>query len=256
MTRWSYRLFLLPFTALALWGFLTACASYPTPTPIDVRTLKEIPQPDYIYLVTAGDQIKVEIEDDDYKLDTTVLPDGRATFRYVGELEVMGLTLGQTRELLSRSLVEKGYYTRPRINLQLTRTNGPDPIVFLGNWGGGSGGNQASTGKAVPWRKGLGVTEAIALMGGSGEPDVDIAPAIFVVRNIKSQNRIVYRYELAAAVRGGSPDLPLFPGDVVFTDQSWLQDLSRALGVAGQIIGSAGNIAGTAFFIDRVTGGG
>lgn len=242
--------------AIAIVG-MAFCVSCAGPEKyVDVTTLKELPKDDYVYTLTPGDEVSIEIlQDKDYNHDTTVLPDGTASFRWIGEVDVMGLTLSQTRELLRGKLTP--YFNNPTMSLKLKRTNGPDPIVFLGNFGGSSSGGptpQVSRGGLISYRKGMGVMEAVARAGGVGEPDIDVAPYLFVVRNIKTiDKRQVYRFDLAEAVRGGTPDLPLHPGDVMFIDQSWLQDLSRALGYVSSIVGSSTQGIGTALLIDTIS---
>lgn len=229
----------------------SACAG--PKNAIDVSSLKELPADNYIYRIEPGDLIEVEIaEDADYKWETSVLPDGSATFRYAGELVLIGHTLGETRQMLRDKL--KDYYVDPTMTVHLKRPTGPDPIVVLGNFGGGTGNpNQVSEGNSIPYRKGMGVVEVIARAGGPGEPDVDIQPYIYVIRNSKSINdRKVYRFDLAATVRGDSPNLPVHPGDIVFMDQSWLQDLERAFSVTARIVGIGVQGLTTALLIDTI----
>lgn len=233
---------------------LSACAG--PETYVDVTTLKELPKDNYVYTLAPGDEVAVEIlQDKEYDHETTVLPDGSASFRWIGEIQVAGMTLAQTRDALRKKLTP--YYNTPTMSLKLKRVNGPDPIVFLGNFGGGASAGttpQVSNGGVIPYRRGMGVMEAVARAGGIGEPDIDVAPYLFVVRNIKSiKERIVYRFDLAEAVRGGSPDLPLHPGDVMFIDQSWLQDLSRALGYVTTVVASSTQGLGTALLIDTIS---
>jgi polysaccharide biosynthesis/export protein len=232
---------------------LAACVS--PRDAIDVSTLEVLPDDPYIYTINPGDIIQVEIaEDENYNWRAEVLPDGSATFRWAGTLDVMGLTLVETRDLLKEQLKE--YYTRPTMTLYLARVGGPPPIVYLGNFSGtseGALGAQRSAGGTIPYRRGIGVMEAIARAGGPGEPDIDVAPYVFIVRNINSiHDRQVFRFDLAAAVRGGSPGLPLHPGDVIFMDQSWLQDLERALGITSRVVGTATQGVAAALFIDVV----
>lgn len=239
----------------ALAFVLSACHSPDTYT--DVGSLTELPDDPYVYTLTPGDIVQVEIaEDDDYDWETTVLPDGSATFKWAGEIEVMGKTLKETREVLKRKL--KNYYIKPTMTLYLKRVNGPDPVVFLGNFGGAvTTTQQRSSGGTIPYRKGMGVIEAIALAGGPGEPDMDVTPYVYVVRNIKSiKDRKTFRYDLAEAVYGNQVDLPLHPGDVIFLDQSWLQDLERAIGIYARVVGSTASGLGTALLIDQVADGG
>jgi protein involved in polysaccharide export with SLBB domain len=225
----------------------------------DVGELKELPADPYVYKITPGDIVKVDIaEDDEYDWETTVLPDGSATFKWAGDLDVMGLTLRETRDALKDKL--KRYYVEPTMTLYLKRAQGPDPIVYIGNFGGVSdrtGIGQRSNGGVIPYRKGMGTMEAVALAGGPGEPDLDITPYLYIVRNIKSiKDRKTYRYDLAEAVVGNQVDLPLHPGDVLFLDQSWLQDMERALGIYSRIVGSTANGLGTALLIDTIADGG
>lgn len=222
----------------------------------DVSTLAELPADPYEYRLAPGDAIHVEVlQDKDYTHETTVLPDGRASFIWVGELDVMDKTLAQTREMLRAKLTP--YFTKPTLSLQLKRINGPDPIVFLGNFGDSEGGNlsQGHKGKSgvIPYRKGIGLMEALARAGGPGEPDIDVAPYLYVVRNMKSiKDRKVYRFDLSKAVRGDSPDLPLFPGDVMFLDQSWLQDLGRSFGYVTQVLAPVTGGLNTALLVDAI----
>jgi hypothetical protein len=147
------------------------------------------------------------------------------------------------------------------MTLYLKRAQGPDPIVYIGNFGATSaafsGVNQRSNGGVIPYRKGMGAIEAVALAGGPGEPDLDVTPHLYIVRNIKSiKDRKTFRYDLAEAVVGNQVDLPLHPGDVIFLDQSWLQDMERALGIYSRILGSTTNALGSALLIDSIADGG
>lgn len=223
----------------------------------DVSLMTEFPEDPYVYRLAPGDEIRVEVmQDAEYTHDVTVLPDGSASFRYIGEIDVMGMTLGEMREAL-RAKLQPRFFTKPTISLQLRRINGPDPIVFLGNFGGSSSAGmtpQLSRGGVIPYRRGMALMEAVARAGGIGEPDIDVAPYLYVVRNMKSiKDRKVYRFDLAAAVQGESPDLPLHPGDVLFIDQSWLQDLSRALGYVTTVTSAASGGIATAILIDVVS---
>jgi len=237
---------------------LMACACAGPETYTAVESLQELPPQPYVYRVSPGDEIRVEVmQDPDYAHDTTVLPDGSASFLWIGVLDVSDRTLEQTRDMLKEKL--KPYFTRPTITLQLKRINGPDPVVFLGSFGETASGAsvQGHKGKSgvIPWRKGIGLVEALALAGGPGEPDFDVAPYLYVVRNIKSiKQRVVYRFDLALAMRGASPDLPLHPGDVMFLDQSWLQDLGRALGHVAQITAPVTTGVSTALLVDALSG--
>jgi protein involved in polysaccharide export with SLBB domain len=226
----------------------------------DVQDLKELPDDPYVYTLTPGDVVQVDIaEDEDYDWETTVLPDGSATFKWAGDIDVMGKTLRQTRDTLKTKL--KNYYIDPTMTLYLKRVNGPDPIVYIGNFGATTSGTlgnlgQKSNGGTIPYRKGMGAIEAVALAGGPGEPDLDVAPYLYIVRNIKSiKDRKVYRYDLAEAVYGNSPDLPLHPGDVLFIDQSWLQDMERAIGIYGRFVGATASGLGSALLIDSLSDG-
>lgn len=252
------------YLLLALAMLVLAGCKSKGPEPVIVEDLTQIPRDDYVYTIQPGDQVQVDIQQDkDYAWKTEVLPDGRAVFKYAGEIDCIGLTLKKLREKLGEGLKE--YYTNPVMILQLSRVKGPDPIVFLGAWGGGggaglgagtgTGGSQTQSAHVVPYRKGLGVTEAIALAGGPSEPDIDIAPYVYIVRDIKSLKRTVYRYDLALAVRGGTPDLPLHPGDVVFIDNSWLQDLGRALGIVSGIVSTASAGVASALLVDVLADG-
>ncbi len=236
---------------------LAACGSPPDDT-VDVIDLDEIPEDNFIYTIAPGDELEIDIQQDpDYADQTTVLPDGRAVFKYAGTLDVMNLTLEETRTLLKTAL--KDYYTDPRMTIKLLKINGPDPIVFLGNFGGKTDGRavgQTNSGGVIPYRKGIGALEAVALAGGIGEPDIDVAPYMFIVRNIKSiKERKVYRYDLERALRGGQADLTLHPGDVLFLDQSWLQNLERAVSIFSRTLSAATSAANTALLVDVLSDG-
>ncbi|MDC1142942.1 polysaccharide biosynthesis/export family protein [Planctomycetota bacterium] len=234
----------------ATWLLLLGCSATPeTFTPVE--TMTTFPHDPYVYRIAPGDEIEVLIEQDpDYADVTTVLPDGHAVFKYVGEMDVYGNTLQQTTDKLRKAL--ERYYNNPTMTMRLKRTNGPDPIVYIGAFSG-SGDQQNQNAGSVSYRRGIGLMEALALCGGLSEPDVDVAEYIYVVRNIKSiDDRKVYRFDLAAAVRGASPDLPLHPGDVMFVDNSWLQNLGRAVDIFGRVVGTTANGLSSALVIDTL----
>jgi hypothetical protein len=54
-------------------------------------------------------------------------------------------------------------------------------------------------------------------------------------------------------VRGESPDLPLFPGDVIFLDQSWLQDLGRAFSYVTAAVAPVATGLNTALLVDALS---
>jgi polysaccharide export outer membrane protein len=77
---------------------------------------------------------------------------------------------------------------------------------------------QVKTPRVVPFRRGLRLTEALAMAGGSTQ-DADNAD-VRVVRGPLSHPR-VYRADLKALVAGTGGDVELAPGDVVFVTEHW-----------------------------------
>jgi polysaccharide biosynthesis/export protein len=72
--------------------------------------------------------------------------------------------------------------------------------------------------KAVPFRRGLRLSEALALAGGTTK-DADDAD-VRVVRGPLSRPR-VYRADLKALIAGDGGDVELAPGDIVFVTEHW-----------------------------------
>jgi polysaccharide export outer membrane protein len=85
---------------------------------------------------------------------------------------------------------------------------------------------QVRTPRVVPFRRGLRLTEALAMAGGTTE-DADNAD-VRVVRGPLSRPR-VYRADLKALVAGSGGDVVLAPGDVVFVTEHWFATVTGVI---------------------------
>jgi polysaccharide export outer membrane protein len=85
---------------------------------------------------------------------------------------------------------------------------------------------EVRTPRVVPFHRGLRLTEALAMAGGSTQ-DADNAD-VRVVRGPLSRPR-VYRADLKALVGGSGGDVELAPGDVVFVTEHWYATLTNVI---------------------------
>jgi polysaccharide export outer membrane protein len=99
--------------------------------------------------------------------------------------------------------------------------------------------------RALPFRRGLRLTEALAIAGGSTK-DSDDAD-VRIIRGPLGRPR-VYRADLAALVAGEGTDLALAPGDVIFVTEHWF---ATATDVVNRLVPSLATVSVAASVLRR-----
>ena len=100
LSRLAFRAGILALFALIASG----CAAFPpgTPLPDILHEINATLQPNEI-LLQPGDGINVQaLNSKELNQTTTIRPDGKASFLYLGEVEVAGLSVSQLHEMLTR----------------------------------------------------------------------------------------------------------------------------------------------------------
>lgn len=96
------------------------------PNPLDPALLKT---PTNFFTLGPGDKLDIEMEDETNSLTSTVVgPDGKIYFNLLPGLDVWGLTLGQTRQLIESEL---GKYVRGQPQVDLTLRDVQSKRVWL-----------------------------------------------------------------------------------------------------------------------------
>jgi polysaccharide biosynthesis/export protein VpsN len=106
------------------------------------------------YRLAANDVIKVQVfGEDSLSTETRVTGDGKITLPLLGVLDVQGLTVKDTQELITKRLAD-GYLRHPQVNVYIIRYRN----FFV------SGEVRAPGG--YPYEEGLTVLKAVTLAGG------------------------------------------------------------------------------------------
>jgi polysaccharide export outer membrane protein len=178
--------------ALLALALLLACLAWPP------ALLGQGPDALSTYRLNAGDVISVRVfGEDDFSRDKIRLTDaGTVSFPLLGEVAVLGLTIGDLEKLLTERLRGR-YLVNPRVSVWIDEYRS-----FFVN-------GMVERPGAYPFQPGLSVRKAISIAGGLKERAS--VNKIFVVRDRDAARRPV-KVDL---------DADLGPGDIVTVEESF-----------------------------------
>ena len=107
-----------------------------------------------VYRLAAGDRLSITVfGEDSLSREFAVTPQGDLAFPLLGDLSVIGLTVGDLQDQLRTGLGE-GYLNDPRVTVEVLNYR---PFFILG---------EVSNAGEYPFRDGLTVLQAVAQAGG------------------------------------------------------------------------------------------
>jgi polysaccharide export outer membrane protein len=167
-----------------------------------------LPPPATSTTLGPGDVFEVTVAGEkELPREYRVLPDGTIVFPYAGDITVTGLEPQEVGRLIARRLVEKRILVEPQVTL-VVKQYGSKKVVLLGS---------VQKPGAVSWTDGMGLIEAISLVGGFNS--VADAHHVRLTRIVARDARVTAVVDVDAIAEGHAPDLPLQAGDTVMVDQ-------------------------------------
>lgn len=171
------------------------------------------------YRITAGDELAVSFPRN-AELDGTAIvsPDGRYNIRLLGRVPVAGLTLDEAERRISDSLESGGIAAGVETSLTVRSYGG---VVFVG-------GEVARPGP-ISLTRNLRPTEAIISAGGLR--NTARSRKVAVIRPSASGEAQLFKVDLReyAKTGGGSANLILAPGDIIFVPRSTIAEVGLFL---------------------------
>jgi protein involved in polysaccharide export with SLBB domain len=153
------------------------------------------PNPDY-YL-GANDIIKVQVFGEEaLSTETKVSGDGKIALPLLGVLEIQGLTVKQTENLITDRLAD-GYLKHPRVSIYITRYRN----FFVSGEVKSPGG--------YPFEEGLTVLKAVTLAGGFTDK---AAPGRIKIKRLRENDEVTISANLKD---------PVHPDDIIVVPESF-----------------------------------
>lgn len=195
------------FTAALVAVGLGACASNYPDAPMMTASAGEKSE----YVIGPGDNLQVFVwRNPDLTASVPVRPDGRISVPLIENVMASGKTPSQLGEEVEEVLKE--FVKDPKVTIIVTSFNGPfaEQIRIVG---------EATSPKAIPYRKDMSVLDAMIMVGGLTE--FAAGNRAVVVRKTDGVEKI-YRVRLSDLLRGGdvSANVELLPGDVIIIPES------------------------------------
>lgn len=121
-----------------------------------------------IYRIEPGDLLEIIVfGEEELSRTVMVMHNGNISFPLIGEVKIAGLTLKEAESLLAEKL--KAYFTHPFISIILKSPTSPHVSVF----------GEVLRPGAIPYQRGLRITDYIALAGGA-TPDANLKNVMVV----------------------------------------------------------------------------
>jgi protein involved in polysaccharide export with SLBB domain len=153
------------------------------------------PNPDYH--LGANDVIKVQVFGEEaLSTETKVSGDGKIALPLLGVLEIQGLTVKQTEDLITKYLAD-GYLKHPRVSIYITRYRN----FFVSGEVNRPGG--------YPFEDGLTVLKAVTLAGGFTDK---AASGRIKIKRLKEKDEVTISANLKD---------PVYPDDVIVVPESF-----------------------------------
>ncbi|MEO0230932.1 MAG: polysaccharide biosynthesis/export family protein [candidate division WOR-3 bacterium] len=115
-----------------------------------------------VYKIEPGDLLEIIVfGEEELTRDVMVMHNGNISFPLIGEIKLAGLTLKEAEDTISEKL--KTYFTHPLVSIILKSPTSPHVSVF----------GEVLRPGAIPYQRGLRITDYIALAGGP-TPDANL----------------------------------------------------------------------------------
>lgn len=195
----------LALSAAALWG---GCASQPPgpPIPVIAEEINATRSQALLGTLAPGDTLEVSFDQrSDWNHNVRIRPDGQASFRSVGDLEAVGLSIPQLREKLTARYAE--IFQSPVVTVNVSTPADRTVIVT---------GEVNSPGQVALGTGRLTLVQALALAGGHKTSSARLDNTLLMRWMPEDGRRIAWRID-AGTDHWGTPDpILLQPYDVIY----------------------------------------
>ena len=175
---------------------LTAASKQSVDNRSELPSQGSTPNPGY--RLGANDLIKVQVfGEESLNTETRVSGDGKISIPLLGVLEIKGLTVKETEELIAKRLAD-GYLKNPRVIIYITKYRN----FFVSG--------EVKTPGAYPYEDGLSVLKAVTLAGGFTNK---ASPSRVKIKRLKDNKE-----EETISVKLHDP---VFPDDVIVVPESF-----------------------------------
>lgn len=181
--------------------FLNGCQTTTQPGEAGVRKNPEIPFSD-VAALRPGDSVVITLQSipDPASFDMQIDDKGMISLRYIGPIEVAGLTASQLSEAIRNAYINKQIYRSVDVSVSFR-----ERFVIIGG--------EVRRPGPVSWTNDLTLTKAITLAGGFSLYARE--SAVQVTRDNKS-----YEVNADLAIQNPTEDVQLVPGDTVTVPRS------------------------------------
>lgn len=151
------------------------------------------------YRLGAGDHIRIQVlGEEDLSVEARLSDAGTISYPFLGEIKVMGLTVGELEALITRRL-QGDFLVDPQVNVTVAEYR---PFFING---------EVKQPGGFPYQPGLTLRKAVALAGG------------FTERASKSSIYVIHEDDRDPDAKGRRMDLndPVRPGDIITVEESF-----------------------------------
>lgn len=186
-------------TAALVAALALACSHGATPPP------ETGPMDRADYVIGPADLLRIQVwRQPELSAEVPVRPDGKISVPLVNDVQAAGLTAGELRDVITKSLTD--YVTAPDVTVIVREVRSKNVQVV---------GEVTKAGAVVPLTSDLRALDAIAIAGGFS-PYADKGD-IRILRPNPDGSIVEYRFDYNAFLRGKNPqgNMRLQPGDTI-----------------------------------------
>jgi polysaccharide export outer membrane protein len=157
------------------------------------------------YVIGPADLLRIQVwRQPELSAEVPVRPDGKISVPLVNDVQAAGLTAGELRDVITKSLTD--YVTAPDVTVIVREVRSKNVQVV---------GEVTKAGAVVPLTSDLRALDAIAIAGGFS-PYADKGD-IRILRPNPDGSIVEYRFDYNAFLRGKNPqgNMRLQPGDTI-----------------------------------------
>ncbi len=172
------------------------------------------------YYIEIGDTLGIDVwRVPDLTRDVTVRPDGRISMPIVGDIDVVGLTLTQLRDILSKKFAD--YVWNPQVSISV-RTFGGRKFIVLGEVKGPG---------VYRFQQDISLIEALALAGGF-TPQAKRGKVMIIRGDIRREPQVrMINANMENLLKKGmlTENLDIKPNDIIYVTKDLLTDYKEVI---------------------------
>lgn len=172
------------------------------------------------YFIEYGDVLQIDVwRVPDLSRSVTVRPDGKISLPLAGDINAVGVTLTQLRDLIREKVAE--YVIDPQVTISVSQFGGRK-FVILG---------QINAPGVYRFQQSISLLEAIALSGGFRE-DAKSGEILIIRGDIRKQPKVkVISVDMTKVWKEGviSENLTVLADDIIYVGKTYLADYNKAI---------------------------